>query len=70
MHTHARAYSHMHTHTYTHIHTHCLCSMTRGLDVMYELLTQDQLAAWAAARAKPRALKRRDDVDHFVGMGE
>mmetsp|Transcript_3650 Transcript_3650/g.9844 ORF Transcript_3650/g.9844 Transcript_3650/m.9844 type:complete len:1159 (+) Transcript_3650:140-3616(+) len=43
-------------------------SVTRGLDVMYELLTQDQLSTWAAARAKPKAFKRRDDVDHFVGM--
>jgi hypothetical protein len=37
---------------------------------MYELLTQDQMAAWTAARAKPKALKRRDDVDHFVNMSE
>jgi hypothetical protein len=46
------------------------CSVTRGLDVMYELLTQEQLVAWEAARMKPKALKRRDDVDHFRGISE
>eukprot|EP00983_Pelagomonas_calceolata_P068420 1149920-Pelagomonas_calceolata.AAC.3 len=52
------------------LHPLSCCSVTRGLDVMYELLTQDQLSTWAAARAKPKAFKRRDDVDHFVGMSE
>jgi hypothetical protein len=45
-------------------------SQTRGLDVMYELLSVDQYAEWREARSQPRALKRKDDVDLFKGMSK